>query len=77
MQYQSCNGTFLQTRNFLNYHGNKFKDTSFAIYKGQGTIVAVVPACLIEIRDKRYFIRMQEVHLVVLLLVRRFIILNM
>ena len=32
VQYQSCNGTFLQTRNFLNYHGNKFKDTSFAIY---------------------------------------------
>ena len=22
VQYQSCNGTFLQTRNFLNYHGN-------------------------------------------------------
>lgn len=55
VQYQSCNGTFLQTRNFLNYHGNKFKDASFAIYKGQGTIVAVVPACLIEIRDKKVF----------------------
>lgn len=52
VQYHSFNGTFLQTRNFLNYHGNKFKDASIIIYKGQDTIVAVVPACVIQTQDK-------------------------
>ncbi len=40
---ESVNGTFLQTRQFLNYHPEgKFKDASFAIHKG-GTIAAYFP----------------------------------
>ena len=42
---KSTNGTFLQTRNFLNEHGNRFTDRSLLICKGTNTIVAVVPAC--------------------------------
>lgn len=42
----SLNGTFLHTRNFLNYHGKgKFIDASIEIYKGN-KLVAVCPACL-------------------------------
>jgi hypothetical protein len=44
----SVNGTFQQTRNFLNYHGDRFKDKSLILYKGNDTMVAVVPACDIE-----------------------------
>jgi hypothetical protein len=44
----SVNGTFQQTRNFLNYHGDRFKDKSLILYKGNDTMVAVIPACDIE-----------------------------
>jgi lipid II:glycine glycyltransferase (peptidoglycan interpeptide bridge formation enzyme) len=41
----SINGTFLHTRNFLNYHSeNDFKDCSIIITQNDD-IVAVVPAC--------------------------------
>ena len=41
----SMNGTFLQTRKFLNYHPEgKFTDASFIVEKS-GIIVAVVPGC--------------------------------
>lgn len=41
----SINGTFLQTRNFLNYHREgKFEDISLEIYKKK-KLVAVCPAC--------------------------------
>lgn len=43
----SINGTFLQTRNFLNYHPkDKFNDNSLIIFKGEDTIVGVIPACV-------------------------------
>lgn len=45
---KSMNGTFLQTRQFLEYHGNRFKDASLIIFKGQNTIIAVLPACIIQ-----------------------------
>lgn len=51
----SINGTFLQTRRFLEYHRDRFIDTSLIIYKGTNTIVAVVPACVIEEDGKRIF----------------------
>ena len=51
----SINGTFLQSRNFLEYHGNRFKDTSLIIYKGEGAIVAVVPACSVIEDNKKIF----------------------
>lgn len=44
----SVNGTFLQTRNFLNYHPtDRFEDNSLIVYKGNNTVVAVIPACII------------------------------
>lgn len=44
----SVNGTFLQTRNFLNYHPkDRFIDASLVIKKGE-RIIAVVPACEIK-----------------------------
>lgn len=41
---ESTNGTFLQSRNFLNYHPEgRFKDASLVVKKGNA-IVAVIPA---------------------------------
>lgn len=49
---ESINGTFLQSRKFLNYHpGSRFKDASFMVMKGNN-IVAAVPACVIEQNTK-------------------------
>lgn len=44
----SANGTFLQTRNFLNYHKNRFTDGSMIVRNVGGDIVAVIPANLTE-----------------------------
>lgn len=52
---QSANGTFLQSRLFLEYHGERFEDASLIIYKGQGTIIAVIPACIIKEDDHSIF----------------------
>lgn len=42
---RSANGTFLQTKNFLNYHPkNRFIDASLMVMQGSN-IVAVIPAC--------------------------------
>lgn len=44
----SVNGTFLQTRNFLNYHcTDRFKDCSLMVMKGN-EIIAVLPANCVE-----------------------------
>lgn len=51
----SLNGTFLQTRNFLNYHGSRYKDASLLLYKGIDTIVAVVPACVTADGHKKIY----------------------
>ena len=51
----SLNGTFLHTRNFLNYHkAGKFEDMSLEIYK-KNKLVAVCPACLIHEDGKNVF----------------------
>lgn len=54
---QSINGTFLQTRNFLNYHEKgKFRDCSIIIYKDSSKIIAVIPACeIIEGNNKIFY----------------------
>lgn len=45
---EAMNGTFLQTRKFLNYHPEgRFTDASFFIEKS-GVIAAVVPGCNID-----------------------------
>lgn len=52
---KSMNGTFLQTKKFLDYHGERFQDASLVIYKGNDTIVAVVPACEINEQGRKIF----------------------
>ena len=45
---ESVNGTFLQTRRFLNYHPQgRFKDASFML-ESSGTIVAAFPGNLTD-----------------------------
>lgn len=46
---ESINGTFLQTRRFLNYHSpGKFKDVSLLFYNEKNRLIAVCPACQAE-----------------------------
>lgn len=52
---KSMNGTFLQTRKFINYHEEgKFQDCSLMIYKGND-IVGVILACMCMIDGEKYF----------------------
>ncbi|ARD67577.1 GNAT family N-acetyltransferase [Eubacterium limosum] len=52
----SVNGTFLQTRRFLNYHPkNRFEDNSLIIKDKKGTIAAVCPACNIKENGYKVF----------------------
>lgn len=51
----SVNGTFLQTKNFLDYHGDRFVDASVIIYKGSSTMVAVIPACMVMEGSRKVF----------------------
>ena len=51
----SMNGTFLQTRKFIDYHApGKFKDCSLMFYKGE-SLVAVILSCEIETEKGRIF----------------------
>ena len=52
----SCNGTFLQSRKFLNYHREgRFADSSLVFYSN-GRIVGVCPGCEeIQNGDKIFF----------------------
>ena len=55
VEHKSMNGTFLQTRKFINYHPEaRFKDCSVCIFKGN-ELVAVVLACEIEDNNKKIF----------------------
>lgn len=45
---EADNGSFLQTRRFLAYHGQRYTDHSLILYKGMNTYVAVIPACVIH-----------------------------
>ena len=40
---RSKNGTFMLTRKFISYHGDRFKDASLLIYKNE-KLIAVFPA---------------------------------
>ncbi len=44
MVADSVNGTFLHTRKFLSYHGNKFNDQSLLVYDQDNNLRAVFPA---------------------------------
>ncbi len=53
---QSMNGTFLQSRNFLNYHPQgRFEDCSLMIYDAKGHLCAVIPACTYLDGKKKVF----------------------
>lgn len=52
----SINGTFLQTRRFLNYHPRgRFDDCSIMVFDNKNHMVAVVPACVFVEGKKRTF----------------------
>lgn len=52
---ESMNGTFLQTRKFIDYHApGKFRDCSLLFYKGD-LLVAVILACEIGTDGKKVF----------------------
>lgn len=50
----SVNGTFLQTRRFLEYHKQRFEDQSLMVWKGM-TLIAIIPGCVIHEKEKRIF----------------------
>lgn len=53
----SLNGTFLQTRRFLNYHPkDRFEDHSMIIKDKKGHIAAVCPACIVTENGERKLI---------------------
>ncbi len=41
---RSCNGTFLHTRRFLSYHGDRFCDRSVLVEDRRGRVTGVLPA---------------------------------
>ena len=42
--FRSCNGTFLHTRRFISYHGDRFRDRSLVIEDRRGRVVGVFAA---------------------------------
>lgn len=51
---QSVNGTFLQTRRFLNYHrSGKFIDASYMVFDSKSRLVGVCPACKVISDQKK------------------------
>ena len=55
IEKESLNGTFLQTRKFIDYHPiDRFTDHSLIIFKGN-KIIAVILACEIMESDERIF----------------------
>lgn len=52
---KSMNGTFLQTRRFINYHPeDRFQDASIMIFKGNDLVAAVL-GCIADIDNKKYY----------------------
>ena len=54
VENDSINGTFLQSRIFLNYHKNRFQDSSL-ILSNSGNIMAVSPAAVMNIDGEKTF----------------------
>ncbi len=51
---ESVNGTFLQTRRFLNYHPpQRFIDASYLVFDHKQHLIAVCPACLKEEKGRK------------------------
>ena len=52
---ESMNGTFLQSRKFLEYHpAERFEDYSLLVYKGN-EVIAVMPACRMQTEEGAVF----------------------
>lgn len=52
----AVNGTFLQSRHFLNYHKpGKFQDVSLMVYDEKNRLAALIPACEIVQEEKKIF----------------------
>jgi hypothetical protein len=47
------NGTFLQTRRFLSYHGVRFEDASLVIRRHDGRLIGVLPAAVDPSDERR------------------------
>jgi hypothetical protein len=41
---RSCNGTFMHTRRFISYHGDRFRDRSLVLTDRRGNVTGVFPA---------------------------------
>lgn len=55
VEMEALNGTFLQTRRFLEYHpSERFLDNSL-LFMDKGKIIAVCPACIVESYGKKVF----------------------
>lgn len=50
---QSLNGTFLHTRRYLSYHGERFKDVSLIFRDESGKIIGLFPAAVDPNDEKR------------------------
>ncbi len=56
VENKAINGTFLQTRRFLNYHPpERFQDASSLIFDDKKHLIALCPACVKIIDDKKVF----------------------
>lgn len=54
---ESMNGTFLQTRKFLNYHPkDRFIDQSYMVFDKKDRLIAVCPACDNSAEGKKSFV---------------------
>lgn len=52
---KAINGTFLQTRKFLNYHQQKKLDDFSVLFRKKERIIAAVPACTVLENNRRTF----------------------
>lgn len=60
IENKSANGTFLQTRRFINYHPQgRFKDCSLVFYNHKDNIVALCPANEVIESEKKIFYSFQ------------------
>jgi dTDP-4-amino-4,6-dideoxygalactose transaminase len=44
--HRSCNATFLHSRRFLSYHGDRFQDASIVLSSQTGSLLGVLPAAV-------------------------------
>ncbi len=60
VENKSANGTFLQTRRFIDYHSpEKFKECSLVFFNHKNNIIALCPANEIEEDEKKIFFSYQ------------------